>query len=110
MPVAYEDELNQGRKFPEPSSPGGHSSSTSRDSNPSMNKRKLPPDFEDISPQESDMEDDEPVSAGVPAAPIAKAPSIEREDGKTVTSRREELLKQLKAVEDAIAKKRTKPS
>ena len=41
-----------------------------------------------------------PVPGAVPAAAVVKK--------KSTVSRREELLKQLKAVEDAIAKKRSK--
>lgn len=90
VPLAYEDEVNTSQKL-EPSSPV-LSSPGAAESPPG--KRKLAPaDFEDISPQESDEED----------------PSEEKEkkESETVSSRREELLKQLKAVEEAIAKKRT---
>ncbi|GLH08432.1 Uncharacterized protein GBIM_13673 [Gryllus bimaculatus] len=44
------------------------------------------------------------IEAGIPS----KMASLPKPAQKTVTSRREELLKQLKAVEDAIARKRSK--
>lgn len=41
-------------------------------------------------------------------ATVSKTSTAPAGNGKKATSRREELLKQLKAVEDAIAKKRSK--
>lgn len=47
-------------------------------------------------------------TAGAPAEKTKKSGGEKKKDKKSAADRREELLKQLKAVENAIAKKRTK--
>ncbi|KAI8520094.1 hypothetical protein Bbelb_033510 [Branchiostoma belcheri] len=70
-------------------------------------KRPLTPPGEPPSPKEPRRQP--PAQKAAPAGkPAAKPPAEKPAEKKSTLSRREELLKQLKAVEDAIARKRKK--